>query len=64
MLILNNYDEFLQYESLFDEYKTNFPSVRLNSKLSQRTQERIDIFVQEQAFNKVNEAKMIALSKV
>jgi hypothetical protein len=64
MLILNNYDEFLEYESLFDEYKTNFPSVRLNSKLSQRAQERIDIFVQEQAFVKVNEAKMIALSKV
>ncbi len=64
MLILNNYEEFLEYESLFDEYKMNFPSVRVNSKLSQRAHERIDILIQEQALNKVNEAKMLVLSKV
>ncbi len=54
MLILNNYDEFLQYESLFEEYKTNFPSVRFNNKLDQRAQHKTEILVKEQAFIKVH----------
>lgn len=32
----------------------NFPSIRLNTKLSQRTLERVELLVREQAFSKVN----------
>ena len=42
---------------MFEEYRLNLPSIRLNSKLYQRADERTDLMIKQQAFDKVNEIK-------
>ena len=49
---------------MFEEYRLNLPSIRLNSKLYQRAEERTDLMIKQQAFDKVNEIKTSIQSRV
>ena len=57
-IILNNYDDFLKYECLFEEYKLNLPSTRLNTKLHTKALLRTDALIQCQSLAYVNQIQL------
>ena len=52
-IILSDYDEFLRYEPLFEEYRLNIPQIKVTNRFNRRIVETKHIWIDKSGIREV-----------